>query len=251
MPSLYHQYYDRIYSGKDYGSEVETILTIARSFGIEAPMRVLDVGCGTGSHSLLLADAGCEVTGTDLDADAIAVACTRCSTQTLRFLCQDVAALDADGFDLAVSMFNVVNYIDCPKTLGRFFLAIAERLAPGGVYVFDCWNGEAALIDPPRNEDRDLVVDDLHMTIATRPTLDRMNQSVKVSNLVTVTHPNGTTESFPYDYTSTLWTPRHLGQALIEAGFESVQVCQWMQPDKIADERSWKIMFVCRRLPAR
>ena len=211
---------------------------------------MIDVGCGTGSHALLLAHAGCDVTGTDLDADAIAVACGKCDDRpprAPRFLCQDVATLDADGFDLAVSMFNVVNYIDCPKALARLFLAIAERLTPGGVYVFDCWNGEAALIDPPRNEERDVVVDGLHITIATRPTLDRTNQSVQVSNLVTVIRSDGTTESFPYDYTSTLWTPRYLGQALAHAGFESIQVCQWMQPDKTADERSWKIMFICRR----
>ena len=250
MPSLYHQYYDQIYSGKDYRAEVATILQAAASLGVGAPRRVLDVGCGTGAHALLLADAGCHVTGVDVDAEAIAVAQGKCVDRpgrAPRFLCQDIASLDDGAFDLAVSMFNVVNYIDSPRALCDFFSAISRRLEPGGVYVFDCWNGVAALLDPPRDKDTQIVCGDEHISVSTRPTVDRMNQSVRVSNQVTVTAPDGTARSFSYDYTSTLWTPMCLRHVLAEVGLDVVSVCQWMQPDNPADEDSWKVMFLCRR----
>ena len=250
MPSLYHQYYDRIYAGKDYRAEVATILQVAASLGIDTPRRVFDVGCGTGEHALLLADAGCDVTGIDIDAESIAVAQSKCagrSGSTPRFLCRDVALLEDGEFDLAVSMFNVVNYIDSPRALGGFFSDIAKRLAPAGVYVFDCWNGVAALLDPPRDKDTQVVCGEEHISVSTRPAIDLMNQSVRVSNEVTVTAPDGTTSSFSYDYTSTLWTPTCLRHALTEAGLDVVNVCQWMQPDNPADENSWKVMFLCRR----
>lgn len=250
MASRYHQYYDRIYAGKDYAAEVAAVLRISLDLTGAAPKRVLDVGCGTGSHALLLASAGCDVVGLDLDTDAIAVACGKCVAlppPVPRFLCQDVAALADDGFDLAISMFNVINYIDCSRALSRFLEAIIQRLAPGGVYIFDCWNGLAALLDPPRDKEMELAAGDERIKVATRPTLDRMRQSVHMTNQVTITRSNGGTESFDYNYTSTLWTPWHLRQVLTQAGFGVVNICRLMEPDKQADEQDWKIMFICRR----
>jgi len=57
MPS-YHSYYDKLYSQKDYAGEAEIISGVYKKVKGKAPLKVLDVGCGTGSHIIELAKKG-------------------------------------------------------------------------------------------------------------------------------------------------------------------------------------------------
>jgi len=208
---------------------------------------VLDVGCGTGTHDLLLAAAGCAVRGLDLDEGSIEIAHSKSNSSNLSFSCQDIASLDEMDFDAAVILFNVINYIGDPHALRRFFSAIAERITPGATYVFDCWNGLAALIDPPRDKRSEIQSGGDTIVIETRPTIDLMNQTVRMANRVTVTNDRGTTSTFNYDYNSYLWTPWQLRNLLQDAGLEVDRIATWTSPQTEAGASDWKVLFVCHR----
>ena len=100
-----------------------------------AGQRVLDVGCGTGGASRLLADEfGCEVVGVDITAAFIAVAewlsaATGLSGHT-RFLCADAVRTPlADGaFDVIWCQHALMNMPDVPGVLAEW----RRLLAPGG-----------------------------------------------------------------------------------------------------------------------
>ena len=59
----------------------------------------------------------------------------------------DVADLPEGEFDLAVSLFNVVNYIEHFEDLLAFFKGVHQRLTSAGMYFLDCINGVAAMVD--------------------------------------------------------------------------------------------------------
>ena len=63
MDALYYDTYDKLYAGKDYRSEVQTVLDVCGDVTGRMPGRVLDVGCGTGRHAAVFAEEGCEVVG--------------------------------------------------------------------------------------------------------------------------------------------------------------------------------------------
>ena len=219
-------HYDRIYLSKDYLSEVETILSIAK------PQSVLDVGCGTGTHAMEFAKS-CDVVGIDIDEKSIECACAKTSVNP-KFFCKDVGEIYGN-FDLVVSLFNVINYIDSLDTLIKFCTAI--RRLTNGFFIFDCWNGMAAILDNPKEK---RIVSD-KISVLTVPDISLMDQSVKVDVSVNIDD-----EKFMYSYFQTLWTPFDLRSVLNMVGFKSVKISEWMKPDVSATEKSWKIMVVCK-----
>lgn len=109
--------------------------------------RVADIGCGTGSVSLLLAENGCDVTGLDLSPAMVelATAKARDADLDIDFRVGDAAdpALEAGAFDVVLSR-HVVWALPEPETALERWAAL---LAPGGrlVLVEGRWETGAGL----------------------------------------------------------------------------------------------------------
>ncbi len=102
-----------------------------------APQVVLDVGCGSGETSLIMADLGHSVTGVDISTSLLALACKRAGDRTnVSFLEADAseAAFDRQ-FDLLISRFGVM-FFDDPQAA---FTHMVQHVKPGGRVVFVCW----------------------------------------------------------------------------------------------------------------
>jgi SAM-dependent methyltransferase len=98
--------------------------------------RALDVGCGTGRSLESFRDAGFAVAGSDPSAGMLAIARDRLGTDVPL----EVAALPELGpgprVALITAVNDVVNYV-APADLDAAMRALAGRLAPGGLLLFD------------------------------------------------------------------------------------------------------------------
>jgi 2-polyprenyl-3-methyl-5-hydroxy-6-metoxy-1,4-benzoquinol methylase len=111
-------------------------LALAQWLAVPPGTRVLDVGCGVGRWSALLAARGASVIGIDLSPTMIQEAARRANARGVadrcRFLVQDLAELDAGAtFDLILGV-TVLQHILDPESLRAAVQRIAEHLAPGG-----------------------------------------------------------------------------------------------------------------------
>src|SRR4029077_11778373 len=71
--------YDALYRDKDYVSECDFVEAAIRRHGSGGDHRkVLDLGCGTGGHSIELARRGYTVRGVDLSPHMLSVARAKC-----------------------------------------------------------------------------------------------------------------------------------------------------------------------------
>jgi ubiquinone/menaquinone biosynthesis C-methylase UbiE len=98
--------------------------------------RVLELGCGTGTTALKLADPAWEIEATDFSARMIAIATEKARAAgiaTVRFIQADMTdpAAAAGPFDVALA-FNLLQLApDLPAALA----AIRERVKPGGLFI--------------------------------------------------------------------------------------------------------------------
>jgi ubiquinone/menaquinone biosynthesis C-methylase UbiE len=112
-----------------------------------APAAVADLGCGTGSLSVLLAGEGYAVTGLDFAPKMIkaARAKSRKAGVTARFVLSDAAAptLPPDSFDVVLARHVLWAMPDLVRTLGEWL----RLLVPGGILVLieGRWSPSAGL----------------------------------------------------------------------------------------------------------
>jgi 2-polyprenyl-3-methyl-5-hydroxy-6-metoxy-1,4-benzoquinol methylase len=111
-------------------------LALARWLRVPPATRVLDVGCGVGRWSRLLAARGAVVTGIDLSATMIDEARRRAAAAGVsgrcRFLVQDLAQLHiGEQFDLVLGVTVLQHMLD-PVAMRAALQRMAAHLAPAG-----------------------------------------------------------------------------------------------------------------------
>lgn len=102
---------------------------------------VLDLACGTGTMSFLLAQRDYEVIGVDFSPEMLAVAAEKDLPEDKErpiFLCQPMEKLDLYGtVDACVCLLDSVNHVTKPAKLQKAFQRVRLFLEPGGLFVFD------------------------------------------------------------------------------------------------------------------
>ncbi|MBV9849102.1 MAG: class I SAM-dependent methyltransferase [Armatimonadetes bacterium] len=140
-------YYDELMAGVPYRFWVRYLAQLWERHGL-APRSILDLACGTGRVSRLLAGLGYDVVGVDLSAAMLERARQEAALERLPidFVQQDAAELDLGErrFDAVISLFDSLNYILEPERLASAFAHVQRHLHPGGSFIFDL-NTEYAL----------------------------------------------------------------------------------------------------------
>ena len=135
--SLYALHYDR-FSGADYASYAAFFTEAARRFADVALREALDLGCGAGGLSAVLAGAGLDMVGLDVSPEMLSVARAKPENRDVLLLCQDMRELELYGtVQGAVSAYDCLNYLGSLSELSDVLALLHNYIEPGGVFVFD------------------------------------------------------------------------------------------------------------------
>jgi len=147
----YAPYYDLLYHDKDYSGEALFLSSLLRSF-CPSVSRVLDFGCGTGTHARHLSDLDFSVLGVDASETMIEraqinrAALATVHSRRLTFRHGDIRTVRlGEQFGSIVSLFHVLSYLTENDDLLCAFQTIRAHLSPGGICIADCWYGPAVL----------------------------------------------------------------------------------------------------------
>lgn len=97
---------------------------------------VLDLACGTGNLTTVLAQRGYDMIGIDASCDMLSVA--RQKNSDILYLCQDMRALELScKVDAAVCTTDSLNYLTNPCDLELVFKLVKKYLNQGAPFIFD------------------------------------------------------------------------------------------------------------------
>ncbi len=123
---------------RDYRERADYLLRVFARHGETNPKSLLDLGCGTGSLTRLLAERGIEMTGVDASADMLSRARQNDEAGAVLWVCQPLEELDLYGTAAgAVATYDVLNHLATEDRLAAFFARLQWFLDPGGLFVFD------------------------------------------------------------------------------------------------------------------
>ena len=131
--------YDRLTNDVDYVATVDFYEQILAREGLR-PRTCVDLACGTGSVTEILARKGYEVTGVDMSEEMLTVAASKVMDleRLPMFSCQRLEQLRLPrAVDMAVCALDSLDYIldpaDCAEAIRRAY----KVLNPGGIFIFD------------------------------------------------------------------------------------------------------------------
>lgn len=119
---------------KNMAAYEETLAHVRRH--LKSSDRAIELGCGTGTTALLLADSVAHLTGTDISGGMIEIAQAKAAAEHVenvdfKVSDADVEAFDPGAFD-AVLAFNLIHLLPDPR---KAALTARRLLKPGGLFL--------------------------------------------------------------------------------------------------------------------
>lgn len=247
---LYAQYYDLLYSDKDYVSEVAYVHQLMQEHASGAAT-ILNLGCGTGKHDYALARLGFHVTGVDLSPDMVTLANRNLPSDLsghLTFLEGDIRKISLDKpFDAVISLFHVMSYQVANNDLQQVIDVSYKHLSAGGVFIFDCWYGPGVLTDPPVVRTKNISNDKITVTRLAEPLLNSEKNTVDVNYTIRIT-PRGSNDVTVIKETHIM---RYLFvqeiELMIEKKFKLINVYNWLTRNQPQTD-CWNAVFILQRI---
>lgn len=241
--SKFAEYYDVFFEQDKYEKEAQFIGECVDEYGI-GMNRLLDVGCGTGTHAIELSKSAQYVVGIDPSNDMINAAMAKPGAEEVIFIQGTVEETYTKQFDVVISMFNVVNHIESIPELKLMFTKIRKKMNLGGLFIFDCWNG----IEIYRNGLAPKVtvkkVDGQVLSLYYSPTIDYMTGEATLDTTLSIDGnflQRGVMKHI-------LWTPKVIVDLVEMVGLELIRIVSNHSLKCDAKDRDFRLTFICRKV---
>lgn len=220
------------------------------------PLTVAELGCGTGSITIPLANEGYHVTGIDLSEDMLAVAQNKLGTTaggqrlyrggSVRLIRQDMRALELpEPVDAVISFCDCINYILEQSEVAEVFARTYDQLKPGGTFLFDVHHPRTLQI---YNEEQPFVLDDPSVSYIWTCDFEEERCEIEHHLSIFAREPkqeggDSKYERFEEVHVQRAYDPKWIEEELLRAGFNQVECYadfEWNLPD----ENTERVFFV-------
>lgn len=246
----YANYYDILYQEKDYQKECDFLEEIFKKYSDIPVKTILNLGCGTGSHDLILAEGGYQITGVDLSSKMLEIARKKAEEQNKKidFIEADIRNFELERkFDTVISMFAVISYLTENKDIISAFKKAAKHLNKNGIFTFDCWFGPTVLSQKPEKREKIIEQGKERIKRIAVPNLDILNQTVDVNYQLFRGRGEKVLENIQETHKIRFFFPQEIKNFLEQADLQLIRICPFMELDKTPTEKDWNITVIARK----
>ena len=245
----YAEYYDLLYSDKDYAKECDFVSAILEEHSPFRVETVLDVGCGTGNHAVLLAKRGYSVTGVDRSPSMLRLGKSKANQAGVKVDFHQGEILDFDlgvSYHSAICMFTVLGYLTTNSDVMQGLRNIRRHIDPGGLFICDLWNGLAVVRTLPEVRVRRIAKQRRRILRIAEPEIEWARHICWVNYRLLVTEDGRVLDEVEERHGIRFFFPQELTHYLESAGFEVMGM--WPFPDSygMVDDSVWTMVAVAR-----
>ena len=211
-----HPLYLKVYSHRDEAEAAACLETILQKTGLASltpfELKVMDIACGAGRHSLELARRGFMTTANDLSPFLLECTRTQAAKENLSIECtrQDMRKIEADNaFDLVIQLFSSFGYFKTTKEDQQVLQNVHRALKQNGWYILDLLN--PAHLKKNLKPFSSRTLDDLNITE------ERRIEEESVIKRITIRSPE---ESITFEESVRLYDMEAIAGMLESAGFQ-------------------------------
>lgn len=207
--------------------------------------RLLDMGCGTGSLTVRLAERGFDVIGQDASPEMLTIAAGKSSE--VMWICQNMEETELGGtvgaVGAVVSTLDSINHLESAEAMLACFRRAAACLESGGAFVFDVntvYKHREILADNTFVYD----IDGVYCVWSN--TFDERDNGVDIDLDLFFENEDGTYSRVGESFREIALTAEEYCQLLEKTGFEVVNIWEYPTFDKLS-ESSEKLLISAKK----
>ena len=240
----YAKYYDFFNRGKDYTKEVQFLDSVFRKYG--SARSILDLGCGTGLHDVLLASRGHKVTGLDLSESMINIANSR-KLKNLDFVVGDMSDFSlGKRYNACISMFAAFGYLTENGQIESALESVKRHLNKSGLFVMECWNGLGVMGDLPTSRTKTAQSGNTRIERTSFPTLHASKHVCDVKFDVKIYEDDKLAKNYQELHHMRFLFPQEIRKYLEDSGFKVLETCRAFDLGQEVSEKDWNMVVVAK-----
>jgi SAM-dependent methyltransferase len=249
--------FDIWYEQKDYEAECDLLEQLFHQYASGQVRSILDLGCGTGGHSLPLARRGYTVTGVDRSQAMLSIARQKAQDEVWgsgtippEFVQSDLKDLDlGKSFDAVIMMFAVLGYQTSNESVTEALAAVRRHLKVAGVFAGDIWYGPAVLKIGPSDRVRVVRDGDNELIRTAEASIDSLHHLCTVHYRIWELDDRELVARQEEDHTVRYFFPLELDHFMRVSGLEPLGLCPFPELEGDPSERTWNVLFCARAMP--
>ncbi|HLO13719.1 MAG TPA: class I SAM-dependent methyltransferase [Anaerolineales bacterium] len=242
--------YDLFYAEKPYAEEAAFVHRCIQAYKPNAS-NLLELACGTGTHSFLLEKYGYKIIATDYSPDMLKRAREKAQqvNSHVDFRQQDMRMLDISErpFDVVTCLFDSLGYVATNENILQVLKGIDRHLAPQGIFIFEFWHAGAMLrsYDPLRVRRFQTPAGEIERISET--SVDYKEQLCHVSYTINELNADSTYRTLRETQLNRFFLVQEMSFFLKQAGLSPLKWYSGFHEDEQINAETWHIVSIARK----